>query len=220
MNEEELQAQQAQANVPQDVPQAPQPQDPFDTSGDIAELQGIQKELQDVEASLENNFAEFITAEIANDPTFEDLFFSDRKTFFKKVMEMQNNFVKGLAEPLAQRAKEAEGRIVEKQELGRIDLIKKQFQAKHPDVDIQSLITFFINEVPPKLQEEIKNAPLEQFFDIVYEIYLQATGQGKQAEPQTPPPPQESPLPSQANGVAVNSENANARSGNLPMEMY
>lgn len=211
MNNEEIE------NLPtQQPPQEAQEVDEFDTSGDIAQLQGIEKELQDIEASLENNFAEYITQLIDNDPTFEELFFNDRKTFFKKVIEAQNEFVISLTEPLQNKASEIETQIQGKQELGKIDLIKRKFQAEHPDVDIKELIMFFANELPPKVQQEIKAQPIERFFDLVYAIYQQMTN--PQGQEVAPPPQDESLPPPQAQGVATSSENASANASQLPLD--
>ena len=199
----------------QDTPQTPQiPQeiDEFDATADIEALQGIEKELRDVEASLENNFAEWISEIIEADQTYEELFFNDKKLFFKKILELQNQFVKELIEPRVAKAEELQGNIKTKQELGQIDLIKRRFQAAHPDVDIKELILFYTNELPPKLQEQIKAQPVEQFFDLIYELYQQATKPQEQ--------PQEEELPKQTQGVAINSDYSNTGAGQLPMERY
>lgn len=202
---------QAQTEAPQEMPQ-----DDFDTTKDIEQLQGLEKEVQDIEASLENNFAEYITQLIDNDPTFEDLFYSDRKTFFKKVIQEQNEFVKAQIQPKLAKAEELNSQIQDKQELSRIDLIKRQFQAAHPEVDIKELIMFFANELPPKIQQEIKAQPIEQFFELVYAIYQQMTNpQNAQQEAQEA---QEAALPPQAQGVAVGSDNASSNASQLPLD--
>lgn len=203
---------QAQTEAPQEMPQE-MPQDDFDTTKDIEQLQGLEKEVQDIEASLENNFAEYITQLIDNDPTFEDLFYSDRKTFFKKVIQEQNEFVKAQIQPKLAKAEELNSQIQDKQELSRIDLIKRQFQAAHPNVDVKELIMFFANELPPKIQQEIKAQPIEQFFELVYAIYQQMTNpQNAQQEAQ------EAALPPQAQGVAVGSDNASSNASQLPLD--
>lgn len=221
MQEEVEIKQEPPQDIPKDSQSAPPASDSdFDYTQDLNELQGIGKELQDIEASVENNFADFIVDLISNDPTFEDLFFSDRKTFFKKVIDEQNKFVQSLVEPRVKKAQELESNIKSKQELQTIDSIKKDFQKRHPDVDIKELIVFFTNELPPKVQEEIKAQPIEQFFDIIYAIYQQMTNpQASQPqEPQKPPAPEN--LPSQANGVAIASDEANTNGYDLPMNRY
>lgn len=101
-------------------------------------------------------------------------FFSDRKTFFTKVIEEQNNFVKAILEPRMARMQELQWQIATKNELANLESIKQQFQSQHPEVDIRELIRFFTEELPPKVQEEIKAQPMEQFFDLVYNYYMQS----------------------------------------------
>lgn len=188
------------------------PQEPtseYDTTQEQGQLEAIQKELQDIEASVENDFAEHISALIDNDSVLEELFFSDRVTFFKKVIEEQNKFVSALVEPRAAKAKELQDTIAGKSEMANIEAIKQDFQSRHPEVDIKELIAFFANELPPRVQEEIKSQPIEAFFDLVYEIYA------AQNAPQEESPPED--LPAQAQGVAVDSQQSDTNSGALPM---
>lgn len=192
------------------------PQEPtseYDTTQEQGQLEAIQKELQDIEASVENDFAEHISALIDNDSVLEELFFSDRVTFFKKVIEEQNKFVSALVEPRVAKAKELQDTIAGKSELANIEAIKQDFQNRHPEVDIKELIAFFANELPPRVQEEIKSQPIEAFFDLVYEIY--AAQNAPQEEAQEEPSPED--LPAQAQGVAVDSQQSDTNSGALPM---
>ncbi|AQQ59380.1 hypothetical protein XJ32_03940 [Helicobacter bilis] len=192
------------------------PQEPtseYDTTQEQGQLEAIQKELQDIEASVENDFAEHISALIDNDSVLEELFFSDRVTFFKKVIEEQNKFVSALVEPRAAKAKELQDTIAGKSEMANIEAIKQDFQSRHPEVDIKELIAFFANELPPRVQEEIKSQPIEAFFDLVYEIY--AAQNAPQEEVQEESLPED--LPAQAQGVAVDSQQSDTNSGALPM---
>lgn len=179
----------------------------YDTTQEQGQLEAIQKELQDIEASVENDFAEHISALIDNDSVLEELFFSDRVTFFKKVIEEQNKFVNALVEPRVAKVKELQDTIAGKSELANIEAIKQDFQSRHPEVNIKELIAFFANELPQRVQEEIKSQPIEAFFDLVYEIY--AAQNAEEAPPED--------LPAQAQGVAVDSQQSDTNSGALPM---
>lgn len=184
----------------------------YDTTQEQGQLEAIQKELQDIEASVENDFAEHISALIDNDSVLEELFFSDRVTFFKKVIEEQNKFVNALVEPRVAKVKELQDTIAGKSELANIEAIKQDFQSRHPEVNIKELIAFFANELPQRVQEEIKSQPIEAFFDLVYEIY--AAQNAEEAPPEESPPED---LPAQAQGVAVDSQQSDTNSGALPM---
>jgi hypothetical protein len=192
------------------------PQEPtseYDTTQEQGQLEAIQKELQDIEASVENDFAEHISTLIDNDSVLEELFFSDRVTFFKKVIEEQNKFVSALVEPRVAKAKELQDTIAGKSEMANIEAIKQDFQSRHPEVDIKELIAFFANELPPRVQEEIKSQPIESFFDLVYEIYAAQNAPQEEAQEEAPP----EDLPAQAQGVAVDSQQSDTNSGALPM---
>lgn len=184
----------------------------YDITQEQGQLEAIQKELQDIEASVENDFAEHISALIDNDSVLEELFFSDRVTFFKKVIEEQNKFVNALVEPRVAKVKELQDTIAGKSELANIEAIKQDFQSRHPEVNIKELIAFFANELPQRVQEEIKSQPIEAFFDLVYEIY--AAQNAEEAPPEESPPED---LPAQAQGVAVDSQQSDTNSGALPM---
>lgn len=190
------------------------PTSEYDTTQEQGQLEALQKELQDIEASVENDFAEHISALIDNDSVLEELFFSDRVTFFKKIIEEQNKFVSALVEPRVAKAKELQDTIAGKSELANIEAIKQDFQSRHPEVDIKELIAFFANELPPRVQEEIKSQPIEAFFDLVYEIYAAQNAPQEEAPPEEAPPED---LPAQAQGVAVDSQQSDTNSGALPM---
>lgn len=194
--------------------QQAEPLSEFDTSKDIEELQGLQKELADIEASVESDFAKYISEVTNNDASFEEMFFSDREAFFKRVIEEQNKFVQNLVEPRLQRANELQTNIQGKNELANIENIKQKFQSEHPDVDVGELIKFFVEELPAKVQEQIKAQPIEEFFNIVYELYSQ-----QYQEPQEEEQIQEE-LPEQTQGVPVSSEDSQSNSAYLQMNRY
>lgn len=194
--------------------QQAEPLSEFDTSKDIEELQGLQKELADIEASVESDFAKYISEVTNNDASFEEMFFSDREAFFKRVIEEQNKFVQNLVEPRLQRANELQTNIQGKNELANIENIKQKFQSEHPDVDVGELIKFFVEELPAKVQEQIKVQPIEEFFNIVYELYSQ-----QYQEPQEEEQIQEE-LPEQTQGVPVSSEDSQSNSAYLQMNRY
>lgn len=102
------------------------------------------------------------------------------------MIEEQNNFVKSLIEPKIARANELQGQIATKNELANLESIKQQFQSQHPEVDIRELIRFFTEELPPKVQEEIKAQPMEQFFDLVYNYYMQSQQLAQAMQQQQP----------------------------------
>lgn len=174
-----------QAQTPQEMLQdAPQqPLNPYDIEAESAELEGINKELSDIEASIENDFAEFITDLVDNDIGLEELFFSDRKLFFKKIIEEQNKFVKSIIEPKQARAIELQDQISTKNELASIETIKQDFQARHPEVDIKELIHFFCRRFKPKnTRANQKPANRAIFWLSVWAIHASTKSSGSYAK--------------------------------------
>lgn len=80
---EELQSQQYPPQTQQDMQTQPMQTEssPYDTN---AELEGINKELSDIEASVENDFATYISDLIDNDSVFEEFFLVIESHFLKK----------------------------------------------------------------------------------------------------------------------------------------
>lgn len=72
--------------------------------------------------------------------------------------------MKELVTPRVNKLQELDTIIQNKQELGKIENVKQQFQTQHPEVNIQELVLFFTQDLPPKVQEEIKAQPIEVFF--------------------------------------------------------
>ena len=63
----------------------------FSIEEETQAFEAIQKELQDIEKSIESDFAAFISDMVDNDPALEELFFSNRKDFLKKLLKNKIN---------------------------------------------------------------------------------------------------------------------------------
>lgn len=217
-NEIPLESDNAQLPPPQESAQENQgPVNEYDITPEADEVNAIQKELQDIEASIEGDFAKYITAKVNEEPDLEERFFSDREGFFREVIGEQNEFVKNLLEPRVARLNELNETMNAKAQMGKIDAIAKKFQAEHPDVNLQELIVFFTHDLPLRIQEQIKEQPQEQFFDLVYQIYA---AHMQQMQPPPPEEPAEPELPKQAQGVPVSNDQAANNANMLPLDRY
>ncbi len=184
---------------------------PFDTSAEESELQALQAEITQAQASLEGDFAKY-WAENNDTPETDELYFEDKEAFIKKVLQDQNAYLDEGLRPKMQRANELGADISQKQQFGAIDSAVKAFKEKHPDVDENELMKFFNEQIPPEVQAQLQQLPPEQFFEELLALYNGVTGgAGEQAQG-------EEQLPQQINGVASSEGVANGASGENPFE--
>jgi hypothetical protein len=184
---------------------------PFDTSAEESELQALQAEITQAQASLEGDFAKY-WAENNDTPETDELYFEDKEAFMKKVLQDQNAYLDERLRPKIQRANELGADISQKQQFGAIDSAVKAFKEKHPDVDENELMKFFNEQIPPEVQAQLQQLPPEQFFEELLALYNGVTGgAGEQAQG-------EEQLPQQINGVASSEGVANGVSGENPFE--
>ena len=63
----------------------------FSIEEETQAFEAIQKELQDIEKSIESDFAAFISDMVDNDPALEELFFQIEKNFLQKSLMSKIN---------------------------------------------------------------------------------------------------------------------------------
>lgn len=139
------------------------PQEPlneFDTSAEQSELDAINAELEQLNALWENNFSEHFAAN--KTPEMDELYFENPKAFADEFQKMQNVFYDEQIGSKRARAGELENSIRQKQEFGAIDGAMKEFQAAHPDVNVNELMRFFSEEIAPKKMAELEALPPQQ----------------------------------------------------------
>lgn len=181
------------------VAAAGEPQNPFDTSAEQGELDAINAELEQARASIESDFAKFAAANTT--PEMEEQFFEDKEAFYATILQMQNEYLAQNITPKAERAAALQSDITQKQQFGAIDAAVKVFQQNHPDVDLNQLMQWFSQAVPPQIQQEIQALPPEQMFEEILKLFemQQGQGQGQGGEG-------EENLPQQIQGVPSNAE--------------
>ena len=183
---------------------------PYDTSGEVAELEALQNELSQSEEAIEGECAKTIASQL--NEADDELYFEDKEGFIKRVFALQNAWIKENIGVKQERAQELTNAINSKNEQASIDAAAKEFQSAHPEADIAMLMDFLNNEVPPRIANELQaEADPRAFFEKLYELFLQANGQNPQN-----PNPQGEELPAQLQGV---SKQADMRGSNEPMPM-
>lgn len=192
--------------------QAQAPQNPYDTSGEVAELEALQNELAQSEEALEGECAKAIASQL--NEADDELYFEDKEGFIKRVFSLQNAWIKENIGSKQERAQVLSDSINAKNEQASIEQAAQEFQAAHPEADIAQLMDFLNNEVPPRIANELQaeQDPIA-FFEKLYELFLSANGQN--AQPQGEPQSREE-LPAQLQGV---SKQADMQGSNEPMPM-
>lgn len=214
MPENDPNAQDLQGQAPQG---AQAPTNPYDTSGELAELEALKAELSQSEEALEGNAASDIAKQLTE--ADDELYFEDKEAFVKRIFALQNAWIKENIAPKEARINELGASIANKQEQQSIEAGAQAFLANHPELTpdiIPVIMQFVAEELPPRMAKELHsiNVPLE-FFEAAYAIYSQATGHAQ--ESQEPQGQQESEeLPAQLQGV---SKQADMQGSNEPMPM-
>lgn len=193
---------------------------PYDTSGEVSELQALQEELNQSEESIEGNAAQAIAKQLTE--ADDELYFEDKEAFVKRVFTLQNAWIKENIAPKQARAQELIGSIESKNQMGQVEAGAQAFLANHPELTpdiIPVIMQFVAEELPPRMAKELHSIsdPLE-FFETAYAIYSQATGHAQGENPQEPQGQQEGEeLPAQLQGVNREADFSNSRQP-LPME--
>lgn len=203
--------------------QAPQgeqaPTNPYDTSGELAELEALKAELSQSEEALEGNAASDIAKQLTE--ADDELYFEDKEAFVKRIFALQNAWIKENIAPKEARINELGASIANKQEQESIEAGAQAFLANHPELTpdiIPVIMQFVAEELPPRMAKELHSIsdPLE-FFETAYAIYSQATGHAQGENPQEPQGQQKNEeLPAQLQGV---SKQADMQGSNEPMPM-
>lgn len=176
------------------------------------DLETLEKEIQDALNSFENDFASFASEQVTQNTELEELFFEDREKFFKKIIEMQNEFLSGLKSKMA-KADELKSTKDANNKKADFEAKLKEFAQAHPDVDVNELIEF-ASALPQDVQDQLNELPSKFFYEALYELYKRKDEiQGEQGEKEETPTKET--LPQQIQGVSLNQELASE--ANLPM---
>lgn len=147
------------------------------------ERQALANELAQAEASLEADFVKWCAESLT--PSDEEKFFDDKEAFIKDILDKQNKFLKDRFEGKVNRLKELDSNIAQEQLMQGMRQAQQEFLKAHPEADINVLIEFYNQDLPPRTKAEIDSlSPLESF-EALYAIYKQANNmQEHQAQAQ------------------------------------
>ncbi|WP_120953263.1 Coiled-coil domain-containing protein [Helicobacter sp. L8] len=161
------------------------------------QLKVLKDEIAQAEASLEGDFAKWASENI--DAQLEGLFFDDKEAFIKKLLEMQNQFLKDNLGSKVQQANDLQGQIHTKKGEQEVQQAQADFLAKHPDANMEEMVAFYQDDLPPKYKKELDNLQGVEFFETLYQLFKSYKGEEEnlpqrlegQAAPANNPNPQE-----------------------------
>lgn len=175
--------------------------------GDI--IASLESELEQNIKSFEKDFAQKMAKEVENNPELEELFFENKVAFFEKVLQMQNDFVKVQIEDKQQALGAAKIDREQNQQIETMLKAKGEFENAHPDVNVEELIDFYLNELPKSAQEQLENLPPNEFFEALLALTQGGTGDSKN----------EDELPKQMQGYPTSAQEG-GESESLPTNRY
>lgn len=214
MDEQELQEIEASAQEPstETTPEAPPPPSLNERAG------ALRSELEQNLASFEENFAKKAADEVNNNPELEELFFENREDFFKKILELQNAFITSEIDSKKDELAAVESDIAMENQMNTMQEAQEAFLQNHPDVDINVLLDFYMNDLSPKEQQALEQLTPDELFEAIYQIYLMKTGQAQPQEANEQEQSQDAELPKQVGGYPADIQSGNSET--LPTDRY
>ncbi|MDD6056601.1 MAG: hypothetical protein PUB96_08700 [Helicobacteraceae bacterium] len=132
------------------------------------ELAALEQELAQSEASLEQNLAGYLATNLSEE--YEELFFENREEFFKKILEMQNAWIKENIQSKVERAQTLQGEIMQEEQYKALDLGRDMFLQKHPEVNFNALMEFANTQLSPAQLAELEKLPPDVMFEEIYKL--------------------------------------------------
>ncbi|WP_441736500.1 Coiled-coil domain-containing protein [Helicobacter pylori] len=172
------------------------------------ELETLKREIEQAEASLENDFAKHMAEK--TDEKLEDLFFNNKADFYRSVLVEQNNYLNEHVSKKVDKAIALNEEIETSKKNQEIENAKAEFLEKHKNenINFNELVDFYNEELPQKYKREIDKLDGVQFFQAVYDLFKAM--QGETQDEKTSAKDEERNLPKEVLGNGVSSS-ANVR---------
>lgn len=147
--------------------QNPQSENPYDYSSEEQELSTLQEELAQTQASIDQNFANYATEQLENNPELDELYFNDKKEFITAILQLQQKFLEQEIGSRTKRASELQQSINTKKAGSEYSKAKNEFLKEFPDSNPDELIEFARDSLPPKKLQELSSLPPLEFLKAV-----------------------------------------------------
>lgn len=166
-----------------------------------SQLESLKNEIKQAEASLESDFATFCTEQLKEED--ENLFFEDRKKFILKILQMQNDFLKDKLAGKVQQAQELHADINAQEGQEAMQAVQEAFMQKHPDANMEELINFYNQDIPPRFKAQLDQLEGVDFYEALYQAYQSFNAGAQEAAAD------KEPLPQRLNGQAASPQTTN-----------
>lgn len=170
----------------------------------------LESELEQNMQSFEKDFAKHCAEAIDNDPSLEELFFEDKEKFFEKILQMQNAFLKTQIQDKQEALGGAKAEVAQNEQLQGMLKAKKDFENAHPDINVEALMEFYLNELPKSIQDKLETLPQDEFFEAILELMQGGMDKNGGSDEE---------LPKQVSGYPTNTQ-TNGEAEALPTNRY
>lgn len=140
---------------------------PYDYSSEEQELSTLQEELAQTQASIDQNFANYATEQLEDNPELDELYFNDKKEFITAILQLQQKFLEQEIGSKTKRASELQKTITTKKAGSEYSKAKNEFLKEFPDENPDGLIEFARDLIPPKKLQELSSLPPLDFLKAV-----------------------------------------------------
>lgn len=172
---------------------------PFDSSVEESELAALQRELQGLEETKNADFAKYLSQNLT--PEEKELFFEDEEAFFQNILNKEEVFLREKIGDRQKRAEELEKAIAQKHSFGILEKAESEFLKRHPNVNVDEMIDFYENDLPPREKRKLDKLEPDEFFESLYGVYSQTNQTTSQKD-----------LPKRTKGTPMDVENADYQS--------
>ncbi|WP_066389512.1 hypothetical protein [Helicobacter himalayensis] len=154
----------------------------------------LESELEQNMQSFEKDFAKFCAKEVENNPSLEELFFDDKEKFFEKILQMQNEQIKTQIQDKQEALGSAKTQLAQEEQLQGLLQAKKEFESKHPNVNVEELIAFYLEDLPKSMQDKLEELNPNELLETLLEL---KSGQSEESGES---------LPKQVSGYPTNTQ--------------
>lgn len=160
--------------------QAPnqEPQNPFDTTEDEANLANIQAELDQTTSAIDSDFATFYAENMPEE--VEEMFFEDRANFLLEVEKAKQSYLQEKLGPLQQQHQELSAKLQDNRNNSAIWEAQYKFSKAYPDADLDEILKFYKEDLSPKQKQKLESdGDLFKMYESIYKL-LKGDDEGEQ----------------------------------------
>ncbi|PAF41371.1 hypothetical protein [Helicobacter sp. 11S02596-1] len=151
-------------------PEAGEPLDPYSTADEETQLQALQEELENAKETIKDDFAKYAAERFEATPELEEMFFNDKQEFFKTIVQLQEDYLEANIKSKLAQAEQLQNSIHTKKTGAEFSKAKSEFLSQYPDENVEGLVAFAQEAIPPKQLAELTQLPMGDFLRAVKQI--------------------------------------------------